>query len=119
MSHVSEVIEAMVRAVPSRKAGLDDVEVARLRDLTGELMALKPEAADECARFLGIKQRGLCLPEAELTERLRGAIVLVTGGTGCIGSMLMSQLARRRPGRLVSVSLDVATGWPAQASAEY
>ena len=119
MSRVSEVIEAMVRAVPARKASLDEVEVARLRELTGELMAAKPEAAVEYARFLGVKQRGLCLPEAELTERLGGAIVLVTGGTGCIGSMLMAQLARRRPSRLVSVSLDVRTGWPAQASAEY
>jgi hypothetical protein len=119
MSRVSEVIEAMVRAVPVRKASLDEAEVARLRELTGELMAAKPEAAAEYARFLGVKQRSLCLPEAELTERLGGAVVLVTGGTGCIGSMLMAQLARRRPSRLVSLSSDVRTGWPAQASAEY
>jgi NAD(P)-dependent dehydrogenase (short-subunit alcohol dehydrogenase family) len=119
MSRVSEVIEAMVRAAPARKASLDEVEVARLRELTGELMAAKPEAAVEYARFLRVKQRGLCLPEAELTERLGGATVLVTGGTGCIGSMLMAQLAPRRPSRLVSVSSDVLTDWPAQASAEY
>jgi hypothetical protein len=31
----------------------------------------------------------------------------------------MAQLARRRPGRLVSVSLGGTTGWPRQASAEY
>jgi NAD(P)-dependent dehydrogenase (short-subunit alcohol dehydrogenase family) len=119
MSRVSEVIESMVRAVPARKVRLDEVEVARLRELTGELMAAKPAAAVEYARFLGIKRRGLCLPEAELTERLGGATVLVTGGTGCIGSMLMAQLAQRRPGRLVSVSRDLTTSWPRQASAEY
>jgi hypothetical protein len=119
MSGVSEVIEAMVRAVPARKASLSEVEVARLRELTGELMAAKPEAAVEYARFLGIKGRGLCLPEAELTERLGGASVLVTGGTGCIGSMLMAQLAQRRPSRLVSVSSDVSTSWTVQAGAEY
>src|SRR5580692_5737277 len=94
MSRISDVIEAM-QAVPTRKASLDEVEVARLRELTGELMAAKPEATAEYARFLGVKQRSLCLPEAELTERLGGAIVLVTGGTGCIGSTLMAQLARR------------------------
>ena len=119
MSRVSEVIEAMVHAVPARKVNLKEVEVARLRELTGELMTAKPETADEYARFLGIKQRGLCLPEAELSERLGGATVLVTGGTGCIGSTLMAQLARRGPGRLVSVSRDVTTGWPRQASAQY
>ena len=119
MSRVSEVIETMVRAVPARKARLDPVEVARLRELTGELMAAKPEAAAEYARFLGVKQRGLCLPEAGLSERLRGATVLVTGGTGCIGSTLMAELAQRQPGRLVCVSRGVTVGWPRQATAEY
>ena len=52
-------------------------------------------------------------------ERLGGASVLVTGGTGCIGSTLMAQLARLRPGRLVGVSRGVTTGWPRQAAAEY
>jgi NAD(P)-dependent dehydrogenase (short-subunit alcohol dehydrogenase family) len=119
VSRVSEVIEAMVHAVPARNTSLDDAEIGRLRELTGELMAAKPEAVAEYARFLGVKRRGLGLPEAELAERLGGATVLVTGGTGCIGSTLMAQLARRRPGRLVCVSLGGATGWPRQAGAEY
>lgn len=97
MNRVSDVIEAIGQAVPARKTSLDQVEVARLRELTGELIAAKPEAAAEYARFLGVKRRGLCLPEAELSERLGGATVLVTGGTGCIGWTLMAQLAR--PGR--------------------
>ena len=45
MSRVSEVIEAMAQAVPARKANLDEVEVSRLRELTAELTAAKPEAA--------------------------------------------------------------------------
>ena len=119
MSRVSEVIEAMVHAVPAHKANLDDNEVARLRELTAELIAAKPEAQAEYARFLGVKQRGLCMPEAELAERLSGARILVTGGTGCIGSTLMAQLAARRPGRLVSVSRGITTAWGRQAEAEY
>jgi nucleoside-diphosphate-sugar epimerase len=119
VSRVSEVIDTMVQAVPARKATLNDDEIARLRDLTGELIAAKPEAQAEYARFLGVKQRGLCLPEAELAERLNGATVLVIGGTGCIGSTLMAQLAARHPGRLVSVSRGGTTGWPMQDSAEY
>ena len=119
MHQVSEIIEAMACAVPTGKPNLDQADLARLRELTGELMAAKPEAAAEYARFLAVKQRGLCLPEAELAERLAGATVLVTGGTGCIGSMLMAQLAQRRPSRLVCVSRGVTTGWPRQPGAEY
>jgi hypothetical protein len=119
VSRVSEIIEAMAHAVPAQKSNLDGVEVARLRELTGELMAAKPEAVPEYARFLGVKRRGLCLPGAELDQRLGSATVMVTGGTGCIGSTLMAQLAQRRPGRLVGVSRGVTTGWPRQEGAEY
>ena len=119
MSRVSEIIEAMVHAVPAQKADLDELEVAELRELTAELIAAKPEVMAEYARFLGVKRRGLCLPEAELSRRLGGATVMVTGGTGCIGSTLMAQLARHRPGRLVGVSRGVTTGWPRQPGAEY
>jgi nucleoside-diphosphate-sugar epimerase len=119
VSQVSEIIETMVHTVPAGQARLDDAQRAALRDLTRSLIAAKPEAAGEYARFLGIKQRGLCLPEADLAERLRGATVLVTGGTGCIGSALMTQLAAREPGRLVSVSRGVTNGQPRLASAEY
>jgi FlaA1/EpsC-like NDP-sugar epimerase len=59
------------------------------------------------------------LPEAELADRLRDATVLVTGGTGCIGSTLMAQLAARRPARLVSVSRAVTRSWPRHEGAEY
>ena len=119
VSRVSDVIEAIERAVPARKTNLDQAEVTRLRKLTSELIAAKPEAAAEYARFLGVRQRGLCLPEAELGRRLGGATVLVTGGTGCIGSTLMAELARREPRRLVSVSRGATAGWPRQPGAEY
>lgn len=119
MGQAAEIIETMLRAVPRGQEHLSDGQIAALRALTGSLVAAKPEAPGEYARFLGSKQRGLCLPEADLTQRLGGATVLVTGGTGCIGSTLMAQLAAREPGRLVSVSRGLATGWPRQESAEY
>ena len=43
----------------------------------------------------------------------------MTGGTGCIGSTLMAQLARLGPSRLVSVSRGVTTGYPRLPGAEY
>jgi NAD(P)-dependent dehydrogenase (short-subunit alcohol dehydrogenase family) len=119
MSRVCEVIEAMERAVPAGKASLDAADIARLRELTAELAAAKPEAAAEYARFLGVKQRGLCLPGPELRDRLGDATVLVTGATGCIGSTLMSQLAGCAPGRLVGLSRGVTSGWRRQPGARY
>jgi NAD(P)-dependent dehydrogenase (short-subunit alcohol dehydrogenase family) len=119
VTRATEIIELMQRAVPAGQRDLDDAAKARLRDLTSALLAAKPEALEEYTRFVGVKQRSLCLPEAELAGRLRGATVLVTGGTGCIGSTLMAQLAAREPGRLVSVSRGISTGWPRQAGADY
>ena len=74
MSQVSEIIETMLHTVPAGQARLDDPQIAVLQDLTRSLIAAKPEAAGEYARFLGIKQRGLCLPEADLAERLSGDV---------------------------------------------
>ena len=119
MSRVSELIETMLHAVPAGKACLDDAETGALRDLTRSLVAAMPAAIGEYARFLDTRQRELCLPEADLTERLDGATIMVTGGTGCIGSALMAQLAARHPGRLVSLSRGAMTRWPRQTSAEY
>ena len=119
METVSEIIGSMRAVAPPGQRRLDDDTLRELSDLTQSLMAAKTGAAEEHARFLAIAERGLCLPEAELADRLRDATVLVTGGTGCIGSVLMAQLAARCPGRLVSVSRGVTDNWRRHAAAEY
>ena len=119
METVSEIISSMRAVAPPGQRRLDDDTLRQLRDLTQSLIAARAGAAEEHARFLAIAERGLCLPEAELADRLRDATVLVTGGTGCIGSALMTQLAARCPGRLVSVSRGATDNWPRHASAEY
>jgi len=116
---VSEIIGTMRAVAPAGRRRLDEQTLGQLRDLTRSLIASREGAAAEHARFLSIAERGLCLPEAELAGRLRGAAVLVTGGTGCIGSALMAQLAARYPGRLVSVSRGVSGHWPRHARGEY
>jgi len=116
---VSEIIASMRAVAPPGQQQLGDDVLAELRELTQALIAARTGAAEEHARFLAIAERGLCLPEAELAGRLRDASVLVTGGTGCIGSKLMAQLAARRPGRLVSVSRGVTRDWPRLPGAEY
>jgi len=116
---VSEIISAMHEAAPPGQDQLDHPVLGELRSLTQALIAACPGAGEEYARFLALGQRCIAVPEAELAAWLGGATVLVTGGTGCIGSALMAQVARWRPGRLVSVSRGVTDGWPRLAGAQY
>ena len=94
METVSEIIGNMREIAPAGQRRLDDTTLQQLRDLTQSLMAAVEGAAEEQARFLAVAERELCLPEAELADRLRDATVLVTGGTGCIGSTLMASWLR-------------------------
>jgi nucleoside-diphosphate-sugar epimerase len=116
---VSEIISAMREAAPPGQQQLDEGVLGELRSLTQVLMAARPDASEEYARFLALSQRGISVPEAELAAWLGGATVLVTGGTGCIGATLMAQVARFGPRRLASVSRGQTTGWPRLPGAEY
>jgi len=69
----------------------------------------------EYERFLSIAQRPLCMPAG---IDWSGARVLVTGGTGCIGSALMRELTRYKPERMISFSRD-EPGYPRVPGAEY
>jgi nucleoside-diphosphate-sugar epimerase len=115
----SEIIGQMRAVAPAGQPHPGASVLRLLAELTQRLGTARTTADGEHERFLAIRQRGLCLPEAQLASWLTGATVLVTGGTGCIGSALMAQLATRHPGRLVSVSRGVTAGWPRLAAAEY
>ena len=119
MGLVPEIITKMREVAPPGQQVLDDETMGTLRDLTRSLIAARTSAAEEHARFLSIAERGLCLPEAQLAERLQDKTVMVTGGTGCIGSTLISQLVIRRPGRLVSVSRGVSDSRLRHPGVEY
>jgi nucleoside-diphosphate-sugar epimerase len=116
---VSDIISAMQEAAPPGQGELGDAALGELRSLTQALIAARPDAREEYARFLALRRRGIAVPEADLAAWLGGATVLVTGGTGCIGSALMAQVARWRPRRLVSVSRGQADRWPRLAGADY
>jgi nucleoside-diphosphate-sugar epimerase len=113
----SDIIETMRHAVPSHKTHLTPDQTATLRTLTEHLIQAKPDAPAEYQRFLDIKHRALPLPD--LTRHLNGKTILITGGTGCIGSTLMNQIIRYDPARLVSISRGVTTGYPPCHGAEY
>jgi len=109
----------MREIAPPGRSQLDAAVLGELRSLTLALIAARPDAGEEYARFLAVGQRGIPVSEAALAGWLAGATVLVTGGTGCIGSTLMAQVARQRPRRLVSISRGLSNGWPRLAAAEY
>jgi len=114
-----EILAAMRLAAPPGQGLLSDATVRELRSLTGQLIAAKEGATGEYERFQGVSQRGLCLPVANLTGWLGGKTVLVTGGTGCIGTALLGQLARLGPGRLISVSRGITSGYPEAMNVTY
>lgn len=99
---------------------LDTATYRRLQALTAQLAGERyDQAIAEHARFLAMRDREICLPGARLEDHLGGTVILVTGGTGCVGSALIRQLARFRPARIVSVSRGVTCGWPLSGQAEY
>jgi FlaA1/EpsC-like NDP-sugar epimerase len=116
---VEEIVSAMREAAPAGRQSLADTAVAELRALTQVLVTERAGAIEELARFHEIRERRMEPPEPALAGWLRGRTVLVTGGTGCIGSTLMEQIARLGPRWLVSVSRGQTAGWPRHPAAEY
>jgi NAD(P)-dependent dehydrogenase (short-subunit alcohol dehydrogenase family) len=106
-------------AVPEGRESLDPHEAELLRPLTQALGAARPGAHREYLRFQAVCEREIDLPRPEAAGWVAGRDVLVTGGTGCIGSMLMEQLAQLGPRRLVSLSRGVTTPRRLVPDAEY
>jgi NAD(P)-dependent dehydrogenase (short-subunit alcohol dehydrogenase family) len=118
VSTISDVIGEIRVAAPP---GIPPGKEARLAlsELTDTLLRLRAaEAAREEARFLSIADRTLPIPEHRVGGSLDGATVLVTGGTGCIGTALIEQLAGHAA-RVVSLSRGLTSGRPVHPSAEY
>src|ERR1700722_6925770 len=109
----------MREAAPAGRESLADGPLRELQVLTQELIGAMPESIEERERFDSVKDRGVPLDTGALEAWLGGKTVLVTGGTGCLGSKLLAEVARFGPGRLVSVSRGLTGGWPKHAKVEY
>ena len=79
-------------AVPKGRAELDEEDIRILSKLTRQLVSERTGATAEYRRFLEISRRTIDLPEPETRDWLQGRTVLITGGTGCIGSLLAGQV---------------------------
>ena len=114
-----DTIEAMRAAVPPGQSRLGEQARRLLTEATRSLLASHTDPGVELERFMEIRRRQLCVPSDELAAWLRGARVLVTGGTGCIGGTLTGLLAGLGPAQLVSLSRGQTTAWPRQPGVDY
>jgi nucleoside-diphosphate-sugar epimerase len=89
----------MRSAAPPGRLRLSNEQIAELVDLTGRLIDLRDGLA-EAQRFYDAKLRSLILPSPRANHRT----VVVTGGTGCIGSAVLRELVERPNTRVVSLS---------------
>lgn len=119
MESAASILDGMRAAIPQGLADLDESQVRLLAELTERLVAARPDAHQEFQRFQAIRDRGIDLPPDAVASWLAGRRILVTGGTGCIGSMLMEQLAAAGPARLVTVSRGMVQPWRRLPGAEY
>ena len=99
VDRVSDLVAAMCNAVPRGRSSLDWHEISRLRSLTRDLLSAVPESEAEYLRYLAVRDRSLPVPMNVAGRWVAGKTILVTGGTGCIGSALVRQLCGLLPGR--------------------
>ncbi len=104
----AETLHEMQALAPPGQENLSPEIYNGLSRYTGHLIHLSGvEAETEFERFAHVPERDLNLNHTTLTEQLNGAKIVVTGGTGCIGSVLLNELARYNPATIVSVSRGI------------
>lgn len=104
MQTAGSALSELNAAVPKGRSELDEEDIRILSKLTRQLVSERTGAPAEYRRFLEISRRTIDLPQPETRAWLQDRTVLITGGTGCIGSILAGQVAAFGPRRLVCVS---------------
>ena len=92
---------------------------ATLKHLTGELVANhSAQGISEYERYIDTQDRSLELNQNDLYQHLAGKSVLVTGGSGLIGSALMSEMSQYGLRHLDDVVVELHShirSWPMQS----
>jgi FlaA1/EpsC-like NDP-sugar epimerase len=101
----AEIIKQIQQVVPPGLPEPQDPEIlTTLQTLTAELIeAYKAEGQLQEDPFGDVRNRTIHLYEPEVTNQLKGKVVLVTGGEGCVGSDLVKKLVELGVQRVVSV----------------
>lgn len=116
----SEIVSEMQRIAPPGQDILEKPAIERLRSLTRGILAVNSSRiVSEHNRFNSVRDRGLELDDKRVLQFIKGKNILVTGGTGCIGASLISDLAQFEPNRLVSLSRGQTLTQTQHEEAEY
>ncbi|HEY9901824.1 MAG TPA: polysaccharide biosynthesis protein [Candidatus Sericytochromatia bacterium] len=101
----AEIIKRIQQVVPPGSPEPQDPEVlVTLQTLTADLIeAYKAEGQLQEDPFGDVRSRSIHLYESEVASQLKGKVVLVTGGEGCVGSDLVKKLVELGVQRVVSV----------------
>lgn len=108
----AEIIKRIQQVVPPGSPEPQDPEVlATLKTLTADLIqAYQAEGQLQEDPFGDVRHRTIHLYESEVASQLKGKVVLVTGGEGCVGSDLVKKLIELGVQRVVSVDKARANG---------
>ena len=115
-----EAIARLTAAVPAGKPELTADDLAALRDPTRHLVRVAGEAGRaELDRFRRLQHRRIILDPRAIENSHVNQTIVVTGGSGCIGSSLLAELTELQPARLVSISRGLTAPWTVVPGVEY
>jgi nucleoside-diphosphate-sugar epimerase len=104
VSPAEQLIRQIRDEAPPGQGHLGEELRARLTELTARLLATHPGSGRELEYYLTIRDRNIPLAEAEVLTGVSAATVVVTGGSGCVGTALLDQLRGLAPARLISLA---------------
>lgn len=114
-----QIITAIQKIAPPGVTEPDALSLRRLSEQVARLHEEFPESIEEYIRFNAIRKRELDVPLDQLEAWLSSRVIVVTGGTGCIGTVLLEQLRSFSPKRLISISRGSRRPWRRVCGVEY
>lgn len=98
-----EILAEIQAASPQDPQQLDKGRVQMLQLLTQRLLTSDPDGAAAYNRFALQNDKGLPFNEDAMSDHVSGKRILITGGNGCIGSVLSTELSRFAPASIVAL----------------